>query len=161
MTDYIVNRWPHFSNFLALFTTNLAKPAKRHLAALLIALIIYDGRKNIAGLNRALFAPKHPSSLNRFLSEATWNEEQLEQTRQAELNRRIRRYLDSHQAKAVKVPAMLCIDDTNNPKSGTHRPWASYQYSHLLGGLVRCYCLVTALLVIGPYAVPLSLQLYR
>lgn len=161
MTDFILNRWPHFSNFLALFSANLTKPAQRHLVALLIALIIYDGRKNIAGLNRALFAPKHPSSLNRFLSEANWDEQLLEQTRQAELNRRIRRYLDSHQAKGVKVPALLCIDDTNNPKSGTRTPWASYQYNHLLGDLVRCYCLVTALLVIGPYAVPLSLQLYR
>ncbi len=85
MTAYILNRWPHFSNFLALFTANLTKPAQRHLAALLIGLIIYDGRKNIAGLNRALFAPKHSSSLNRFLSEANWDEEHLEQTRQAEL----------------------------------------------------------------------------
>src|SRR5512144_751907 len=99
MTDYIVNRWPHFSNFLDLFSTKLAKPAKRHLTALLIALIIYDGRKNVAGLNRALFAPRHPSSLNRFVSEAKWDENELEQTRQAELNRRIRLYLKSHQAK--------------------------------------------------------------
>ena len=122
MTAFILNRWPHFSNFLALFTANLTKPAQRHLAALLIGLIIYDGRKNIAGLNRALFAPRHPSSLNRFLSEANWDQEQIEQTRQAELNRRIRRYLDSHQAKGVRVPALLCIDDTNNPKSGTRHP---------------------------------------
>lgn len=161
MTDYILNRWPHFSNFLALLTKDLAKPATRHLTALLIALIIYDGRKNVAGLNRALFAPRHPSSLNRFLSEAKWDEESLEQIRQAELNRRIRRYLKSHQAKGVKVPAFLCIDDTNNPKSGTRTPYASFQYNHLAGGLVRCYCLVTALVVIGPYAVPLALQLYR
>ena len=161
MTDYIVNRWPHFSNFLDLFTAKLTKPAKRHLLALLIALIIYDGRKNVTGLNRALFAPRHPSSLNRFLSEANWDENGLEQLRQTELNRRIRQYLKSHQAKGVKVPAMLCIDDTNNPKSGTCTPYASFQYNHLAGGLVRCYCLVTALMVIGPYAVPLSLQLYR
>jgi SRSO17 transposase len=161
MTDYIVNRWPHFSNFLALFTAKLNKPAKRHLTALLIALIIYDGRKNVAGLNRALFAPKHPSSLNRFVSEARWDENGLEQIRQAELNRRIRHYLSNHQLKGVKVPAFLCIDDTNNPKSGTRTPYATFQYNHLVGGLVRCYCLVTALMVIGPYAVPVALQLYR
>lgn len=161
MTAYILSRWPHFSNFLALFTKGLTKPAQRHLTALLIALIIYDGRKNIAGLNRALFAPRHPSSLNRFLSETKWDEDDLEQVRQAELSRRIRRYLDSHQANGVKVNAFLCLDDTNNPKSGTRTPYATYQYNHLAGGLVRCYCLVTALLVIGPYAVPLTLQLYR
>jgi SRSO17 transposase len=161
MTEYIVNRWPHFSNFLNLFTTKLAKPATRQLTALLIALIIFDGRKNIAGLNRALFAPRHPSSLNRFLSETNWDEEGLEQARQAELNRPIRLYIKSHQAKGVKVPAFLCIDDPNNPKSGTCTPYATYQYNHLAGGLVGCYCLVTALVVIGPYAVPLALQLYR
>jgi SRSO17 transposase len=161
MTDHIVNRWPHFSNFLNLFKAKLTKPAQRHLLALLIALIIYDGRKNVAGLNRALFAPRHPSSLNRFLSEAKWDEADLEQTRQVELNRRIRHYLASHQAKGVKAPAFLCIDDTHNPKSGTRTPYASFQYNHLAGGLVRCYCLVTALVVIGPYTVPLALQLYR
>lgn len=161
MTAYIVNRWPHFSNFLNLFTAKLSKPATRHLTALLIALIIYDGRKNIAGLNRALFAPRHPSSLNRFVSETNWDEKGLEQTRQAELNRRIRHYLSTHQAKGVRIPAFLCIDDTNNPKSGLRTPFATYQYNHLAGGLVRCYCLVTALMVIGPYTVPLALQLYR
>lgn len=63
--------------------------------------------------------------------------------------------------RGLRVPAFLCIDDTNNPKSGTNTPWASYQYSHLAGGLVRCYCLVTALMVVGPYTMPLSFRLYR
>jgi SRSO17 transposase len=161
MTPYILKRWPRFDNFVALFTTKLAKPAQRHLVALLIGLIIYDGRKNLAGLNRALFAPCHASSLQRFIGEASWDEHQFEQIRLGELNRRVRRYLQAHRAKGQSVPAFLCIDDTNNPKTGGHTPWASYQYSHLAGGLVRCYCLVTAVLVIGPYAIPLSFQLYR
>lgn len=161
MTEYIVKRWPRFDNYLTLFTTKLAKPAKRHLVAVLIALIIYDGRKNIAGLNRALFAPCHASSLSRFIGEAVWDEQELEQIRVAELNRRVRCYLEKYQAKGQAVPVFLCIDDTNNPKSGTKTAWATYQYSHLAGGLVRCYCLVTALMVIGPYSIPLSFQLYR
>ncbi len=44
MTTYIVNRWPRFDNFVALFTIKLAKPAQRHFTPLLIAFIIYDGR---------------------------------------------------------------------------------------------------------------------
>src|SRR5215210_37035 len=161
MTNYIVKRWPHFDNFVALFSVKLAKPAQRHFIALLIAIIIYDGRKNIAGLNRALFSPRHSSSLTRFIGEAEWNEQEFEQIRLAELNRRVRRYLQQHRARATKVPAFLCIDDTNNPKSGTRTPWAAYQYSHLAGGVIRCYCLVTALMVLGPYTIPLSFQLYR
>jgi hypothetical protein len=161
MTSYILKRWPRFDNFISLFSTKLAKPARGHFIALIIAFIIYDGRKNIAGLNRALFGPCHPSSLWRFIGESEWDEQALEQSRLNELNRRVRRYLETYRAKAQKVPAFLCIDDTNNPKSGTKTPWAAYQYSHLAGGLIRCYCLVTAVLVVGPYAIPLSFQLYR
>lgn len=161
MTPYILNRWPRFDNFLALFTNKLGKPARRHFIALIVAFIIYDGRKNIASLNRALFAPCHTSSLWRFIGESEWDEREFEQTRLAELNRRVRRYLESYRAKGQRVAAFLCIDDTNNPKTGSHTPWASYQYSHLAGGLIRCYCLVTAVLVVGPYAIPLSFQLYR
>jgi DDE superfamily endonuclease len=161
MTPFILNRWPRFDNFVALFTTKLGKPAQRHFIALIIALILYDGRKNIASLNRALFAPTHTSSLWRFIGESEWDEQDFEQTRLAELNRRVRRYLESYRAKGQQVPAFLCIDDTNNPKTGTKTPWASYQYSHLAGALIRCYCLVTAVMVVGPYAIPLSFQLYR
>jgi SRSO17 transposase len=161
MTAFILKRWPRFDNFVVLFTTKLGKPAQRHFITLLIAFIIYDGRKNIASLNRALFSPCHTSSLWRFIGESDWDEQEFEQTRLNELNRRVRRYLETYRAKGQNVPAFLCIDDTNNPKTGTKTPWASYQYSHLAGRLVRCYCLVTAVLVVGPYAIPLSFQLYR
>lgn len=161
MTPYILNRWPRFDNFVSLFTAKLGEPAKRHFIALIMAFIIYDGPKNIAGLNRGLFAPCHTSSVWRFIGESDWDEQEFEQTRLHELNRRVRRYLEAYRAKGQLVSAFLCIDDTNNPKSGTKTPWASYQYSHLAGGLIRCYCLVTAVLVVGPYAIPLSFQLYR
>lgn len=161
MTPYILKRWPRFDNFLSLFSAKLGKPARRHFIALIIAFIIYDGRKNIAGLNRALFSPCHTACLWRFIGESAWDERELEQIRLDELNRRVRRYLETFRAKGQRVPAFLCIDDTNNPKTGSHTPWASYQYSHLAGGLIRCYCLVTAVLVVGPYAIPLSFALYR
>jgi hypothetical protein len=161
VTEYIVKRWPRFDNYLALFTTKLGKPAQRHFIAILIALIIFDGRKNIAGLNRALFAPCHASSLARFIGEVEWDENDFEQTRLAHFNRQLQRYLQTQTAKGQTVPAFLCIDDTNNPKSGRQTPFASYQYSHLAGGLIRCYCLVTALVVIGPYTIPLTFRLYR
>jgi SRSO17 transposase len=161
MTHYIVKRWPRFDNFVALFSANLTRPAQRHLIALLIALIIYDGRKNLAGLNRALWGPCHKSSLNRFVSEGTWSACHFEQLRLDYLNRQVRGYLAAHRAKGQSVNAFLCIDDTNNPKTGECANGTAYQYSHLAGGLIRCYCLVTAVVVIGPFVLPLSFQLYR
>lgn len=161
MTAYIVKRWQGFGNFVTLFTTKLTKPAQRHLLALLIALVSYDGRKNVAGLNRALFAPCHSSSLHRFLSEGSWSAGEFEQKRLDYLDRKVRRYLAKYRAKGQLVNAFLCIDDTNNPKSGILAPGTAYQYSHLAGGLIRCYCLVTGIVLIGPYVIPLSFQLYQ
>jgi hypothetical protein len=161
MTAYIVKRWHNFGNFIALFTTKLSKPAQRHLVALLIAFISYDGRKNVAGLNRALFAPCHSSSLNRFLSEGSWSASEFEQKRLDYLDRKVRRYLVKHTAKGQLVNAFLCIDDTNNPKTGLKAPGTAYQYSHLAGSLIRCYCLVTGIVLIGPYVIPLTFQLYQ
>src|SRR5512140_2866075 len=104
MTTIILKRWPRFGNWLALFEAKLGKPAQRHLSALLIALIIFDGRKNLAGLNRALYAPCHLSSLHRFIGEASWDETEFEQIRLEELNRQIRRYLQHQRVKGLNIP---------------------------------------------------------
>ena len=85
MTSFILKFWPRFDNFITLFITKLGKPDQHHFIALIMAFIIYDGRKNIAGLNRALFAPYHTSSLWRFVGESEWNELSLEQIRLNEL----------------------------------------------------------------------------
>ena len=161
MTEYIIKRWSRFGNYLTLFSKGLGEPARKHLLTVIVGLIIWDGAKNVANLNRALFAPTHPSSLWRFIGEAGWDEDQLEQTRLDYLNQHVKTYLAEQCAKGVSVPVFLCIDDTNNPKTGTKTAWASYQYSHSHGGLIRCWCLVTALLVVGPYTIPLTFQLYR
>ncbi len=93
----------------------------------------------MAGLNRALFAPCHSSCLSRFIGEADWDEQEFEQIRLSELNRKVKRFLATQRAHGQKVKAFLCIDDTNNPKTGSKTAWAFYQYSHLAGGLIGCY----------------------
>ncbi len=129
MTAYILKRWPRFDNFLTLFNTKLGKPAQRHLLNLMIAFIMSDGRKNMAGLNRALCGSTHPSCLSRFIGEVEWGEQVLEQTRLNELNRRVRRYIQA-QTKAGSdanptLPAFLCkvvvsrsLPAHSNPRCG-------------------------------------------
>jgi SRSO17 transposase len=161
MTPFILNRWPRFSNYVALFNGKMNKAARDHLLHLLIGFLIYLGPKNLTGLNRATFNRRHLSSVDRFITEASWKADELEQIRQEDLTRRVRRYLEKHRAKGKKVPIFLCLDDTNNPKSGEKTEWVSYQYSHLAGGVIRCFCLVTAVVVVGPWVIPYDFKLYR
>jgi SRSO17 transposase len=161
MPENILKRWPRFSNYLALFESKLGRPAQQHLCSLLIAFILYTGPKNITGLNRAGFNRRTVSSLDRFITEGSWNEAEFEQIRRLELNRQVRRFLDTSRAKNQRVPAFLCIDDTNNPKTGDKTAWVSYQYSHLAGKSILCWCLVTAVMVVGHYVIPFNFRLYR
>ena len=161
MTEYILKRWSRFGNYLALFEPLLGKPAQQHFRHLLIAFIIYAGSKNITGLNRATFNRRHISSVDRFITEGTWNEAQFDQIRMQQLNRQVRRFLDSHTSKKARVPAFLCIDDTNNPKVGDKSDWVSFQYSHLAGRNILCWCLVTAVMVVGDWTIPFNFRLYR
>jgi hypothetical protein len=161
MTDYILKCWPRFGNYLALFEPFLGKPAQRHFRQFLMGFILYLGTKNVTGLNRATFNPSHLSSLDRFLTEGTWDANHFDQIRMQHLNRQVRRFLDNQTAKNQSVPAFLCIDDTNNPKVGDKTPWVGYQYSHLAGRNILCWCLVTAVMVVGHYTMPCSFRLYR
>lgn len=161
MTQYILKRWSRFGNYLALFEPLLGKPAQQHFRHLLLAFIIYAGSKNITGLNRATFNRRHLSSVDRFITEGTWNEAHFDQIRMQQLNRQVRRFLDNLTARDQRVPAFLCIDDTNNPKVGDQSEWVSYQYSHLAGRNILCWCLVTAVMVVGDWTIPFNFRLYR
>src|SRR5205814_2177623 len=89
------------------------------------------------------------------------SEAEFDQIRMQQLNRQVRRFLESQCAKNQSVPAFLCIDDTNNPKQGDKSDWVSYQHSHLAGRNILCWCLVTAVMVVGNYTIPFNFRLYR
>ena len=161
MTDLILNRLPRLGKYLTFFDQKLGRPARQHFIHLILAFILYDGAKNLAGLNRASFNRRHLSSVDRFLTEVEWPQDEWEQLRFEDLSRRAKRFLQHQQAKGQKVPIFLCLDDTNNPKSGDQTAGVSLQYSHLQGRLVLSYCLVTAVLVVGPWVIPYDFKLYR
>ena len=161
MLLYILKRWSRFGNYLALFETGLNQAATRHFRHFLVAFILYVGTKNITGLNRSTFNRCHLSSFDRFITEGSWEARDFERIRLDYLNRKLRRFLDTRQAKGQLVPAFLCIDDTNNPKVGHKADWVSRQYSHLAGGNILCWCMVTGIMVVGDYTIPFSFRLYR
>ena len=161
MLENIIARWPRFGNYLSLYLPLLSKTGQLHFIRLLIGFISYDGAKNLTGLNHATYDQRHLSSVCRFIGESAWDEEEFEQLRYVDLNRRVRRYIESERAHGREPRLYLCIDDTNNPKRGEKAAGVSYQYSHLAGGLILCQCLVTAIIVIGDFAIPIEYKLYR
>jgi hypothetical protein len=152
---------PRFDKYLARFDGFFGHPARQPFLHLVLALLIYDGAKNLTGLNRATFNRRHLSCLDRFVTEVRWDENQVEQTRFEDLCGRARKWLSKQQAKGVRVPVFVCIDDTSNPKTSDGASGVSPQYNHLHRRIELSYCLVTAVLVVGCWVIPYQFQLYR
>jgi DDE superfamily endonuclease len=56
------------------------EPQRRHFAEYLTGLYVAD-RKNVSGINREFAQPTDQSCLNRFLTEADWDDQQVNQRR--------------------------------------------------------------------------------
>lgn len=98
----IANNLKHFEEFFS-------KPQLEHFAQYLTGLIVSDNR-TVQGINDAFVFHKDQSNLNRFITEAEWSEEKVEQ-------RRIE--LIKHELKGMSAKnGVLYLDDTILHKRG-------------------------------------------
>ena len=137
------------------------RPQYRHFQAYVVALLIYLGSRNLAGLSRALPDGRRACRLYRFVAKMDWDIEEVERVRWEMLNRRTRRALQAASRQGKPVPAFLIIDDSVVEKTGQKMEGVDYHYSHSAGTTVLGHVWVTGHLVMLGQSYPVSWQPYR
>lgn len=162
MLEAIVHSHESLSKFLAAFRDAFKnRPQYRHFQAYVVALLIYLGSRNLAGLSRAIPDGRNPCSLYRFVAEMNWDMERVESVRWEMLNRRTRRALQAAARHGKPVPAFLIIDDSLVEKTGKQMEAVDYHYSHSAGKTVLGHVWVTSHLIVLGQSYPVSWRLYR
>lgn len=136
----------YYNELLKPYASCFSKPQFTHFEHLTTCLSACE----IPSLNRyAAFHTKSRSSLNRFLTESTWQVEDVKKVYHQE----VKSYFNAR--------SYLLIDDTLS-----HRPYAkavekaNYHYDHTINGQSKGYSLVTATAVTGNNIIPYDLLCY-
>jgi SRSO17 transposase len=162
MLEAIVQSHERLGKFLNSFRDAFKnQPQYRHFQVYVIAVMIYLGSRNLAGLSRVIPDGKSASSLYRFVAKMDWDTEQVERIRWELLNRRTRRTLQAAKRRGKTIPVFLIIDDTLVEKSGKRMEGVDYHYSHSTGRPILGHVWVTGHLVVLGQSYPVSWKLYR
>jgi len=162
MLQAIVRNHEPLGKFLGAFRDAFRnQPQYRHFQAYVVALLIYLGSRNLAGLSRAIPDGRSACSLYRFVAEIDWDMEEVEQVRQEMLNRHTRRALQAASRHGAAVPIFLILDDSLVEKTGKKMAAVDYHYSHSTGRTVLGHVWVTGHLVVLGQSYPVAWALYR
>ena len=129
----------------------LSVPQQRHLVWFVLVLIFSHDRRTCAGQARHWDYPRAASSIDRFLTEAPWDAEQL--SRQAQL-----RWLLRLGAAAADEAIELILDDTVCHKYGPHMEGCCRHYGD--GHIQWGHCKVTLFVRCGRLKVPFDSRIY-
>lgn len=134
-----------YLNFLKnYFTTPQFNHVKNYIGGL-IAL----NKKTIKNISSSSKEEKDQSSLNRFLTESDWNEDDIQD-----------RYVKKISHTTRGKPTSLLIDDSISEKTGKHIEETQYHKNHAGKGYVFGHQVVTALIVCMGLLLPLFPKLY-
>jgi SRSO17 transposase len=162
MLQAIIQSHASLGNFLSAFREAFRnQPQYRHFQAYVLALLIYLGSRNLAGLSRAIPDGRAACSLYRFVAKMDWDMDQVERTRWDMLNRHTRRALQAAGRHGQLVPIYLAIDDSVVEKTGKQIEGVDYHYAHSVGHTVLGHVWVTGHLVVLGQSYPVSWKLYR
>jgi SRSO17 transposase len=161
MLEAIVQGYEELNQYLSAYRKAFRnKPQYRHFQAYIVALLIYLGSKNLAGLKRALPDGRAACSIYRFLAEMSWDEAQVEQVRWELVSRETRQAIEEARGRGELVVALLIIDDTLLEKRGKQMEGVAKFYSTKAGHQVLGHVWVTAQLVVLGHSYPVSWKLY-
>jgi len=139
-----------FDQLLEGFREHFGSPAFEHFKRYVLGLILSENL-TVEGINRIFIESGHPSNLNRFLTDAVWKQEQLNDTR-----------LDVLKADgALSGKGCLAIDDTLSHKTGKKIEAVGILYDHSENRYVLAHNIVTAQFIepTGPHH-PVDFRLY-
>lgn len=125
-----------------------SKPQFKQVTKYVTGLITLQ-KKSISSISTASVVKQDQSSLNRFITEADWDEQKLED-----------RYIQKVQHEFGREKASLVVDDSLSKKTGKHIAEVQYHKDHSGKGYVFGHQIVTALVKVREKAFPLFPKLY-
>lgn len=166
MTVPIIDFASNLVKFLLIFRIYFSKPQFEHLARYCEGLLVTDGRKYISTMHRQMVNAKDQSCMNRFITQAPWNEDILNEARIRESYHRI---LPEAEQKGIK--RLFFIGDNTVTKK-RRRNAQSVKKRQRMEGVSRNYSTVhkdniwssntvTTHLLVGDKDIPLYLASYR
>ena len=144
----ILPKLKEVNKYLSFLKNCFTKPQFNHVKNYVGGLIALN-KKTISSISNSSREEKDQSNLNRFLTEAEWNEDEVQ-------DRYVKKI--SHQTK--RKPTSLIIDDSIAEKTGKHIEEAQYHKDHSGNGFVFGHQVVTALIMCFGLLLPLFPKLY-
>ena len=136
------------NKYLNFLKNCFTKPQFNHVKNYVGGLIALN-KKTIKSISNSSREEKDQSNLNRFLTEAEWSEDDVQDRYVKKIN---------HQTK--RKPTSLIIDDSIAEKTGKHIEEVQYHKNHSGNGFVFGHQVVTALIMCFGLLLPLFPKLY-
>ena len=145
--DIVVNNLSHFAS---VFTT---EEQKKHFCEYVTGLLVGD-KATITAINALFLNKNDQSSLNKFITQASWDEVALNRLRvDLELNRLYRRPINEEAGR-------LILDDTLAHHTRCSMDALAYLHDHSIGRNVWAHDVVTSYYVNRKDQFPINLRLY-
>lgn len=144
----ILPKLKEVNKYLNFLKNCFTKPQFNHIKNYVGGLIALN-KKTIKNISISSKEEKNQSNLNRFLTESSWNEDDVQDRYIKKVN---------HQTKGK--PVSLVIDDSISKKTGKHIEEAQYHKDHASKGYVFGHQIVTALIMCMGLLLPLFPKLY-
>ena len=144
----ILPKLKEVNKYLSFLKNCFTKPQFNHVRNYVGGLIALN-KKTISSISNSSKEEKDQSNLNRFLTEAEWSEDEVQ-------DRYVKKI--SHQTK--RKPTSLIIDDSIAEKTGKHIEDVQYHKNHSGNGFVFGHQVVTAWIMCFGLLLPLFPKLY-
>lgn len=145
--NIVVNNMSHFASVFA------TEEQKKHFCEYVTGLIVGD-KATVTAINALFFNKNDQSSLNKFVTLASWDEDELNRQRvQLELRR-------LHQRPISEQAGRLIVDDTMAHHTRCSMDALAYLRDHNLGHNVWAHNVVTSYYVNRSDQFPVNLRLY-
>lgn len=131
------------------FAPIMSKPQQDNLARVVVGFMAQEGEKYVANVSDSFVPHKDQSSLNRFVTDAKWDYQELNE-------RRIELVEDELGLRGSKE-CLFIIDDTNVERYGGEGVGYHHDSKH---GLIRGHNYVTSVSVCNGVTYPIDLRLY-
>jgi len=144
----ILPKLKEVNKYLSFLKNCFTKPQFNHVKNYVGGLIALN-KKTISSISGSSKEEKDQSNLNRFLTEAEWSENEVQDRYVKKINHQTRR-----------KPTSLIIDDSIAEKTGKHIEEVQYHKDHSGNGFVFGHQVVTALIMCFGLLLPLFPKLY-